>query len=117
MTSCVLTQDEQGQTLEVGKEDTQSVTGQSNYMDTCIGGASVGDAEKAGRKADNVQSIEKRQFYKIEEQKQQFIRESFQLDTNQILNADAKLKEVMIKLFKFGSFSQHIPVNMVKTKC
>ena len=46
------------------KEDTQSVTGQSNDMDTCIGGASVGDVEKAGRKADRVQSKENRQFYK-----------------------------------------------------
>ena len=60
--SCVVTQDEQGQTPEVHKEDTQRVTGQSNDTDTCIGGASVGDAEKAGRKADSVQSIKNRQF-------------------------------------------------------
>ena len=31
--------------------------------------------------------------------KAKFIRESFQLDTNTILNADAKLKEAVIKLF------------------
>ena len=38
----------------------QCVTGMSNDTDTGIGGASVGDAEKAGRKADSVQSIENR---------------------------------------------------------
>ena len=32
-------------------------------------------------------------------EKQKFIRESFQLDMNAILNADAKLKEAVIKLF------------------
>ena len=37
----------------------------------------------------------------------QFIRESFQLDMNAILNADAKSKEAVIKLFldNFLSFS------------
>ena len=35
-----------------------SVTEQSNDMDTRIEGASVGNAEKAGRKADSVQSVE-----------------------------------------------------------
>ena len=56
--SCVVTQDEQGQTPEVRKEDTQSITGQSsNDTDTRIGGSNVGDAEKAGQKADRVQSI------------------------------------------------------------
>ena len=54
VTSFVVTQAEQGQTLERHKEDTQSVTGQSNDMDTCIEGASVGNAEKAGWKADSV---------------------------------------------------------------
>ena len=97
--SCVVMQDEQGQTPEVRKEDTQSFTGQSNDTDTHIGGGSVGDAEKAGRKADSVQSIENRQFYKTKEQKHEFICENFQLDTNEILNADAKLKEWVIKLF------------------
>ena len=43
--------------------------------------------------------IENRQFYETEGEKRQFIRESFQLDTNEILNADAKLKEAVIKLF------------------
>ena len=42
----------------------KGVTGQSNDTDTCIGGASVGDAEKSGKKTDSVQSIENRQFYK-----------------------------------------------------
>ena len=60
---------------------------------------SVWDAEKAGRKADSVQSIENKQFYKTQEEKRQYIHESFQLDTNKILKADAKLKEVVINLF------------------
>ena len=60
VTPCVVTQDEQGQTPEVRKEDTQSATGKSNDTDTCIGGSSVGDAEKTGRTADSVQSIENR---------------------------------------------------------
>ena len=55
--------------------------------------------EKAGPKAEWVQIIENRQSYETEEEKQKFIRESFQLDTSSILNADAKLKEAAIKLF------------------
>ena len=55
-----------------------------------IGGQSVGDMEKAGQKADSVQSIENRKFYETEEDHCQFIRESFQLDVNKILNADEK---------------------------
>ena len=55
--------------------------------------------EKTGRKADSVQSIENRQCYETEKEKQKFIRESFQLDTNEILKTDAKLKEAVIKLF------------------
>ena len=35
----------------------------------------------------------------VHQKKRQFICESFQLDTNKILNADAKLKEAVIKLF------------------
>ena len=35
----------------------------------------------------------------MEDEKHQFICESFQLDKNEILNADAKLKEAVIKLF------------------
>ena len=58
MTSCVVKQAEQGQLLEKRKEDTQSVTGWSNDINTRIGGASGGNAEKAG----SVQSIENRQF-------------------------------------------------------
>ena len=58
-----------------------------------------GNVEKAGWKADSVQSIEKRQFYKTEGENRKFIRESFQLEINEILNADAKLKEEVIKLF------------------
>ena len=97
--SCVVMQDEQGQTLEVCKEDTQSVKGHSNDMDTRIEGASVGDTEKAGCKAERVMSIENRQFYETKEKKHQFICENFQLDTKEILNADAKLKKAMITLF------------------
>ena len=62
-TSCAVTQAEQGQTPEMRKEDTQSVTGQSNDTDNRIGGTSVGDAEKAGWKADSFQSVENRKFY------------------------------------------------------
>ena len=68
-------------------------------MDTLTGGASVGNIEKAGRKTDSVQSIENSQFYKTEGEKRQFIRERFQLDMNKILDADAKLKEAVSKLF------------------
>ena len=77
VTSCIVTQAEQGQLLEKCKEDTQSVTGWSNDTNTHIGGANGGNTEKAGRKAGSVQSIENRQFYKTEEEKHQFIRESF----------------------------------------
>ena len=59
--SYIVTQAEQGQTPKRSKEDTQSITVWSFDMDT---GASVGDTEKAGRKADSVQSMENRQFYK-----------------------------------------------------
>ena len=69
VTSCVMTQAEQGQPLEKHKEDMHSVTGWSSGMDTCIGGASVGNKEKAGQKVDSVQSIENRQFYKKEGEK------------------------------------------------
>ena len=43
--------------------------------------------------------IENRKFYETEEEKCQFICESFQLDANEILNEDEKLKEAVIKLF------------------
>ena len=99
MTSCIVTQEEQGQVPVKRKEDTSSFTELINDMDTRIGGASVGNAEKAGQKADSVKSVEKRQFYKTKVEKHQFIRESFQLDTNAILKVDAKLKEAVIKLF------------------
>ena len=54
---------------------------------------------KAGRKADSVQSMENRRFYETKGEKHPFNHESFQLDMNKILNADAKLKEAVIKLF------------------
>ena len=58
-----------------------------------------------------------RQYYKTEEEKQKFISESFQLDTNEILNKDAKLKEAVIQLFLDNStFSPHILTNTVKLK-
>ena len=94
-----MTQAEQGQLPEKRKTDTQSVTGQSNDTDTHIGSASGGNAEKAGRKAGSVQSIENRQFYETEGEKHQFICSSFQLDMNAKLNTDTKLKEAVIKLF------------------
>ena len=44
VTSCLAAQAEQVQLLEKHKEDTQSVTGWSKDTDTCIGGASGGNA-------------------------------------------------------------------------
>ena len=94
-TSCVVTQEDQ---TPAGHSDAmQCVTGKNNDTGTHIEGTSVEDAEKAGWKSDNVQSVVNRQSYKTK--KCQFIRESFQLDTNKILNADTKLKEVVIELF------------------
>ena len=94
-----MTQEELGQWSEKHKEDSQCVTGRSNDAETCIGTASGGNEEKAGWKADSVQSIENRQLYQTEGEMHQFIRESFQLDTNAILNADGKLKDAVTKLF------------------
>ena len=99
VTSCVVTQAEQGQLSEKRKENTQSVTGHSNDSDTRIGGTSGGNAEKAGRKAGSIQSKEDRQLYKTKGEKHQFICECFQLDMNAILDVDTKLKEAVIKLF------------------
>ena len=48
VTSCIVRQVEQGQLPEKHKEDMQSVTGQSNDMNTCIGSLSEGNMEKAG---------------------------------------------------------------------
>ena len=74
---------EQGQLPEKHKEAMQSVTGQSNDTEhTCIGGASRGKSEKAGRKAGSVQSIENRGFYETKEEKRQFICESFVRNEN-----------------------------------
>ena len=77
VTSCIVMQEEQGKLPVKGKEDTPSITERSNDMDTRIGDPSVGNVEKAGQKADSVQSIENRQFYETEGEKRQFIRESF----------------------------------------
>ena len=99
MISCIVTQEELGQHPEKRKENTQSVTGRINDADTRIGGTSVGNAEKAGQKADSLQSIENRQCYETKKEKRKFIRESFQLDRNAILIADAKLKKAVIKFF------------------
>ena len=82
VTSCVVTQAELGQLQEKFKEDTQSVTRRINDTETRIGGASVENMEKAGRKADSVQSIVNRQCYETKEEKRKFILESFKLDTN-----------------------------------
>ena len=48
--SWVVMQAEQSQTPERRKEDLQSLTGRINDTNTHIGGGSVGDTEKAGRK-------------------------------------------------------------------
>ena len=102
-------QDEWGQQPELHKKITPSV----NDADTCVGGASRSDAEKAGQtpcviersndtdtciggaskheaeKAGSVHSIDNRPSYETEVEKQKFIHESFQLDSNAILNKDA----------------------------
>ena len=70
--SCLVTQEELGQQPEMRKENTQSITGRINDTETCIGGANVGNAKKAGRKADSVQSIENRRCYETEEEKGKF---------------------------------------------
>ena len=57
VTSCVVTQEEQGETPGAHSDITQSLTRTNNDRDTCIGGASGGDAEKAGHKAESVQKI------------------------------------------------------------
>ena len=96
-----MTQEDLGQQSEKCNENTQGVTGQSNCAETCIGGTSVGNVEKveqAGQKAECLQTIESRQSYKTDEEKGKFIRESFLLDTNAVLNVDAKLKEAVIQL-------------------
>ena len=46
-------------------------------MGTHIEGPSLVDTEKAGWKADSVQSVENRKSYKTEEENRQFICESF----------------------------------------
>ena len=60
VTSCIVRQVEQGQLPEKHKEDMQSVTGQSNDRNTCIGSASRGNAEKAGRKTDSVMKLKEK---------------------------------------------------------
>ena len=97
VTSCLVMQKEVSQQPEKRKDNTQSITGRINDEETRIGGASVWHAEKASRKAVIVQSLENRQCYETEDEKQKFIIESFQLDTNAILNTDAKFKEAVIK--------------------
>ena len=49
-----MTQEEQGQAPVESSGATQSVTGKSIDTDTRIGGSSVGDEQKAGRKADSI---------------------------------------------------------------
>ena len=64
--SCVVKQEELGQQPEKRKENTHCVAGRRNCVETSIGGASAGTAEKvekAGRKAECIQNIENRQTY------------------------------------------------------
>ena len=77
VTSCIVTQEEQGQTPVEHSDTMQSVMGKSNDTNTHIGGASVGDTEKAGQKPDSVQSLENRKFNENEEEKQKFIPKVF----------------------------------------
>ena len=97
MNSCIVKQDKWGQQPELRRKITPSVNDadtcvggasrsdaekaghapcvieQSNDMDTCIGGASRRDAEKAG----SVHTIDSRLSYETEVEKRKFIRESF----------------------------------------
>ena len=98
-TSWVGAQEEQGQTPVDCSDAAQSLARMSNDTGTHKGGTSAEDAEKAGWKAGSVQSVVNRQSYKTTEEKRQFLCKSFQLDTNEILSADAKLKEAVNKLF------------------
>ena len=84
VTLCVGLQEEQSQAPSERSNAMQSVARMSNDRDTHIGSASEGDAEKAGWKADSVQSVENRQFFETEEEKLQFTCESFELDKNKI---------------------------------
>ena len=75
--------EELGQRPKMRRENTPCVTERSNDSDTGIGGASGRNMEKAGLKADSVQSLGNRQCYETEEEKCKFIGESFQLDSTQ----------------------------------
>ena len=92
-----MTLEEQGQTQAERSEARQSVTGTSNDTETCRGGASVGKPGK--NRVESRQSVENRKNFETKKEKRQFISESFQLDVNEILNADENLKEAVIKLF------------------
>ena len=58
-----LIQEEQGQAPVEGSDATQCVTERSNDTESHKGGASLGDKEKEGRKADSVKSLENRKLY------------------------------------------------------
>ena len=73
VTSCIVTQEEQGQTPAKCSDATQSLTRMSNDMGSCIGGTSGVEVEKAAWKADSVQSVLKTQSYETDEEKCQFI--------------------------------------------
>ena len=107
MNSCIVKSEEWSQqpvsrnpdTLSVNDAEkagrTECIAERSNAQDTRIGGASRRDAEKAG----SVHSVDSKQNYETEVEKQKFIRESFNLDSNVILNKDEVLKEDVINLF------------------
>ena len=107
VTSCVVMQEEQGQTPAEHSDAMQSVTGTCNDKGTHIGSTSVGDAEKGCWKAQSVQSVESRKSQETEEEKLQFIPERVQLDTSKILNADAKLKVIKLFLDNFEVLATH----------
>ena len=87
--SCIVMQEEKGQT-PVEDSDAMQSRSEGNATDNCIVGDSGGREEKAGQIADSVQSIENRTFYETEEEKHQFIHESFKVDENKILNTNEK---------------------------
>jgi len=66
------------------------------------------DEEEVCNSQESVNSLQEMNFL-TEESRRKFIKDSFKIDENEILNRDAKLKEEVIKLFleKFSTLALH----------
>ena len=95
----VVTQEEEGQWSEMPNDATLSSEEKNNAADTHIGGPSVLKVEKEGLVTDSIHSVEHMILYETKEEKCQFVRDSFKLNENKILNTDSVLKEAVIQLF------------------